>query len=169
MRVAGCILGTMKAKRAPVHLSTIRRKYKDKVYECHLLRRTVREGKTVRNETVANLSHLPADVIELIRLALSGRKLVPVEDAMQVERSLPTGHVAAVLGTMKKLGIAELLSTRPCRERDLVLGMIAERVLHPTSKLGTLRLWGTTTLAADVGVEDAARRSRMHWARAPRA
>lgn len=146
----------MKAKRAPVHLSTIRRKYKDKVYECHLLRRTVREGKTVRNETVANLSHLPADVIELIRLALSGRKLVPVEDAMQVERSLPTGHVAAVLCMMRKLGIAELLSTRPCRERDLVLGMIAERVLHPTSKLGTLRLWGTTTLAADVGVEDAA-------------
>lgn len=143
----------MKAKQSPVHLTTIRRKYKDKVYECHLLRRSTREGDKVRNETVANLSHLPSDVIEVLRLALTGQKLVPASEAVQTRRTLPTGHVRAVLGTMKKLGVAELLSTRPCRERDLVLAMVAERVLDPASKLGTVRLWETSTLAGDVGVE----------------
>lgn len=145
----------MKRRRTAVHLSTIRRKYKDKVYECHLLRRTFREGDRVRHVTVANLSHLPSEVIEVLRLALSGKRMVPAGEAVQTERSLPTGHVRAVLGTMKRLGIAELISARRCRERDLVLGMIAERVLHPASKLGTVRLWGTTTLASDLGVEDA--------------
>ena len=148
-------MGCMKTKHPPVHLSTVRRKYKDKVYECHLLRRTVREGDKVRNETVANLSDLPNPVIELIRRALTGETFVPTSEALVTEGSLPTGHVRAVLATMKHLGIADLLSTRGCRERDLVLGMIAERVLHPCSKLGTVRLWKTSTLAADLEVLDA--------------
>jgi transposase len=145
----------MKAKRPPVHVSTIRRKYKDKVYECHLLRRTVRVGDKVRNETVANLSDLPNPVIDLIRRALAGETFVPVSEALITESSLPTGHVRAVLATMKQLGIADLLSTRGCRERDLVLGMIVERILHPCSKLGTVRLWKSSTLAADLGLLDA--------------
>ncbi len=145
----------MKRTRIAVHLSTIRRRYKDKVYECHLLRRTFREGKKVRHETVANLSALPPEVIEVIRMALSGRKMVPVDEAFEPLKSLPTGHVRAVLGVMKNLGVEELLSSRACRERDLVMGMIAERIVHPASKLGTVRLWKTTTLARDLGVEDA--------------
>jgi len=145
----------MKSKHAPVHLSTVRRKYKDKVYECHLLRRTVREGQKVRNETVANVSHLPPEVLAVLKMALSGKDLVPVEEAMRTESSLPAGHVRAILGTMKQLGMDRLLSTRRCRERDLVLGMIAERLLDPASKLGTVRLWGTTTLASELGIEDA--------------
>lgn len=149
--------GTLRGRkgRPPVHVSTIRRKYKDKVYECHLLRRTVREGKKVRNETVANLSDLPNPIIEMIRRALAGDVMVPAGEALVTEGSLPTGHVRAVLGTMKRLGMEDLLSTRRCRERDLVLGMMAERLLHPCSKLGTVRLWKTSTLAADLGVLDA--------------
>ena len=145
----------MKGKHSPVHVATIRRKYKDKVYECHLLRRTTRVGGKVLNETVANLSHLPNDVIELIKLALSGQKLVPASEAVQTKGSLPAGHVRAVLGTMQKLGIADLLSSRSCRERDLVLAAIAERILDPASKLGTVRLWQTSTLASELGVGDA--------------
>jgi hypothetical protein len=63
--------------------------------------------------------------------------------------------VRAVLGAIRKLGIPELLSTRPSRERDLVVGMIAERLLHPASKLGTVRLWQSSTLASELGIEDA--------------
>ena len=73
----------MKKKHGPVHLSTVRRKYKDKVYECHLLRRTVREGKKVRNETVANVTHLPPDVIAILKRALSGEKLVSAEERVR--------------------------------------------------------------------------------------
>lgn len=155
MWVWWCILGSMKTRRSPVHVSTIRRKYKDKVYECHLLRRTIREGRKVRNETVANLSQLPTDVIEVLKRALSGEQLVPAEELIQTEKTRAAGHVRAVMGTMKRLGIAELLSTRPSRERTLVLGMIVERLLHPASKLGTVRLWKTSTLASELGVEDA--------------
>lgn len=120
-----------------------------------LLRESYREGGKVKNRTIANLSHLPASKIELLRRVLSGENLVPAEGEVQPVSSLPAGHVRAVLGTMKKLGIAELLSSRPCTERDLVLGMIAERVLHPALRLGTVRLWRTSTLASDLGVEDA--------------
>ena len=121
----------------------------------YLLRESYREGGKVKTRTVGNISHLPDEQIELIRRVLRGEKLVPSSESYRTERTVPTGHVKAVLGMMKKLQIAELLSSKPCRERSLVLGMIAERVLHPTSKLGTLRLWKTTTLAEDLGVEDA--------------
>ena len=109
----------------------------------------------MRNETVANLSDLSAPIIDMIRRALAGQVMVPAGEALVTEGSLPTGHVRAVLGTMKRLGMEDLLSTRRCRERDLVLGMIAERLLHPCSKLGTVRLWKTSTLAADLDVLDA--------------
>ncbi len=120
-----------------------------------LLRESYRDGGKVKNRTLANLSHLAPDVIDVIKRALAGEKMVSAEDAVQTEKTTPAGHVRAVLGTMKKLGIADLLSVRRCRERDLALGMIAERVLHPTSKLGTVRLWKSSTLAGELGVEDA--------------
>jgi len=120
-----------------------------------LLRESYREGGKVKHRTLANLSHLRDDQIDAIRRVLGGEKLVSIDQAVQTERSLPAGHVRAVLGTMKKLGIGDLLSTRGCRERDLVLGMIAERILHPASKLGTVRLWNSSTLASELGVGDA--------------
>ena len=120
-----------------------------------LLRESYREGGKVKNRTLANISHLPPDKIDLLRRVLSGEQLVGVAEAVEPSESLPAGHVRAVLGAIRKLGIPELLSTRPSRERDLVVGMIAERLLHPASKLGTVRLWQSSTLASELGIEDA--------------
>jgi hypothetical protein len=120
-----------------------------------LLRESYREDGKVKSRTLANLSHLPDDVIDGIRRLLGGEKLVAASEAVQTQRTIPAGHVRAVLGMMKKLGIGELLSTRRSRERDLVEGMIAERVLDPSSKLGTVRLWNLSTLATDLSIGDA--------------
>lgn len=116
-----------------------------------LLREGWREGKRVRKRTLANLSSLPMDQIELLRRVLRGEALVPFDEAFQILRARPHGHVAAVLGTMRKLGIAELLSQRSRRERDLALAMIAARVLEPCSKLATARSLGSDTLSSSLG------------------
>lgn len=137
-----------------VHVATTRRHYKGKVYETHLLRRTYREGGKVKNETLGNLSHLPASIIALIRRALAGEQLVGL-DEWQLEGGRPHGHVLAVLGLMKRLGLASLLDARPSRQRDLVVAMVAARLLEPASKLATSRLWGTSTLAGELGVGEA--------------
>lgn len=121
----------------------------------YLLRESYREDGKVKNRTLANLSNLPLDVIDTIRMALAGQKMAPVDEAVQTEKTTPAGHVRAVLGTMKKLGIPGLLAVRQSRERDLILGMMAERILHPASKLGTVRLWQTSTLSKELGVGDA--------------
>jgi len=77
------------------------------------------------------------------------------EEAFAIEQSLPHGHVEAVLGTIRKLGLDRLISSTRCRERDLVMAMMAERLIHPCSKLATTRLWHSTTLAEELGVGDA--------------
>ena len=147
----------MPARRPAVHVVTTRRRYKDRVYTTHLLRRSYREGGKVKNETVGNLSHLPASVIELVRLALGGQRLVPAGDALQVLRSRPHGHVAAVLGTIKTLGLERLLGARRSVERDRCIGLIAARVLRPASKLATARTLAagsaTSTLGEELGLE----------------
>jgi len=81
--------------------------------------------------------------------------MVPAASAYAVERSLPHGHVEAVLGLMRRLGVETLLASRPCRERDLVLAMLAQRLIDPCSKLATTRQWDTTTLAEQLHVADA--------------
>lgn len=121
----------------------------------YLLRESWRENGKVRKRTLANLSHLPSDQIAAIRQILHGEKLVPVEEALSIQRSTPDGGVAAVLGMLRKLGLEELLDPRKCRERDLVVGMIVERMLHPCSKLATTRAWNTTTLAEELSVDSA--------------
>ena len=120
-----------------------------------LLRESYREDGKVKNRTVANLSHLPPEMIEMLKLVFAGKKVIPAEQAGQAASSLPAGHVRAVLGTMKKLGIRELLASRDSRQRSLVLGMIAERVMSPSSKLGTVRSWESSTLGVELGVKDA--------------
>ncbi len=120
-----------------------------------LLRETRRVGKRSVKKTVANLSTCPPEAIEALRLALKGIALVPAAGAYAVERSLPHGHVEAMLGMMRKLGMDTLLASRPCRERDLVLAMIAQRLVDPCSKLATTRQWHATTLAAELNVADA--------------
>ena len=120
-----------------------------------LLRESYRDGGRVKTRTLANLSKCPPEAVEALRLALRGVELVPKDEVFSIERSLPHGHVQAVLGTMNTLGMNALLASRPCRERDLVMAMLAQRLLDPCSKLATTRLWHTTTLAQELGVEDA--------------
>jgi transposase len=120
-----------------------------------LLRESHRVGGKMVKNTIANLSKCPPQAIEALRLALRGVELVPKEDFFSVERSIPHGHVQAVLGLMRTLGVGPLLASRPCHERDLVMAMIAQRILDPCSKLATTRVWHTTTLAQELGVEDA--------------
>jgi hypothetical protein len=111
-----------------------------------LLRESYRDGKTVKKRTLANLSALPADQIERIRQVLRGEKLVAPASLFEIDASRHHGHVQAVWLAMQRLGLPQLLSTRPCAERQRVLAMIAARILSPHSKLATTRWWDTTTL-----------------------
>jgi len=144
----------MPSRGGAMHVVTTRRHYKDKVYETHLLRRSYREGGKVRNQTLANLSHLPAEVIELIRRSLRGEAFVGAGEGFEIARSLPHGHVAAVVAQARTLGLPELLGPA-CGERDLAFALVVARVCRPGSKLATARWWADTTLAADLGVADA--------------
>jgi len=118
-----------------MHVAEIQKAYKGKWYVTTLVRRTYRDGKHVRHETISNISGLPQDLIQSIKVRFkTGLPLVGTDEQFIIERSLPHGNVAAVLGTMKKLGLDKLLAHRPCRERQLVLAMIADRVLSPGSK-----------------------------------
>jgi Transposase DDE domain len=149
------ILKGMPARTGTAHVVTTTRKYKDQVYRTHLLRRSYREGGTVKNETLGNLSHLPEPVIEMIRRSLQGETFVPLAQAFEISRSRPHGHVQAVVLAMQRLGVASLIASRPCRERDLVLAMLASRIIEPATKLATTRSWHATTLAEEFGVAEA--------------
>jgi transposase len=109
------------------------------VYQTHLLRRTYRESGKVKHQTLGNISCLPPHIIELIKGALQGETYVPCSEAFEVVRSLPHGHVAAVLGSLYKLEVERLLATRPSRERDLVMAMVVSRIIDPCSKLAICR------------------------------
>lgn len=121
----------------------------------YLLRESYREGGKVKKRTLANLSLLPIEQIERIRQILRGEQLAPVETLFEAVTSAHHGHVQAVLSAMKRLGFDALLSSRPCRERDLVIAMVAARILKPHSKLATTRWWNVTTLPEILGVSDA--------------
>jgi hypothetical protein len=120
-----------------------------------LLREGWREGRKVRKRTLANLTDWPADKVEALRRLLKGEPLVAARDAFAIERSLPHGHVEALLAMTRRIGLDRRIAAKPCRERDLVLAMILERLIHPASKLATSRLWHATSLAQELGVEDA--------------
>jgi transposase len=145
----------MPKRGSAVHVVTTTRQYKGKVYTTHLLRRSYRENGKVKNETVGNISHLPDHVIALIRRALQGETFAPVAAVFEITASRSHGHVQAVLSVIKRLGFDALLSSRPCRERDLVMAMVAARILEPHSKLATTRWWHVTTLPETLGVSDA--------------
>jgi transposase len=132
-----------------------------------LLRESFREGGKVRNRTIANITHWPAARIEAVRQALrvsakDERVAAPVgslPDSFEIVRSRPHGHVAAVLGTLRKLGLERVLSSKPSRERDLCITLIAQRILDPRSKLATSRGLDPemlhSTLGEVMGVETA--------------
>jgi len=117
----------------------------------YLLRESYRENGRVKNRTLANLSSLPIDQIEAIRRVLKGETLVPAAEAFEITRSMPHGHAAAVVGMARKLGLERLLADRRCRRRDLVMAMIAARVLDPRSKLATARGLSRQTQASTLG------------------
>src|SRR6202171_1218393 len=147
------------AKPVRMHVARTPSKYVDKAgnvrrYESVLVRRTYRDGKKVRHETLANLSKLPAEVIAAIEATLKGQTLAPAEAVCTIGRSLPHGHVAAVSAMARTLGLPALLGP-PCRSRDLALGLIISRVIRPKSKLSTLAWWPDTTLGADLDVAGA--------------
>jgi transposase len=120
-----------------------------------LLREGWREGKKTCKRTIANLTNWPEEKIQALRLLLGGEPMVSARDAFVVERTVPHGHVEAVLGTIKSLGLDSIIFSKRCRQRDLVVAMIAERLIHPCSKLATTRFWHTTTLAEQLSVADA--------------
>jgi transposase len=136
------------------HVVTIRKHVNGRVYETHLLRRSYRDGKNVRNQTLGNLTHLAPETIELIRRALRGEQLVPLEEAFRIERSRPHGHVAAVLGMARALEFDRLIDRRPSRRRQLALALIYQRVLEADSKLAMSRTIGDSTLLEELGIEE---------------
>lgn len=141
----------MPSRSGPVHVATTKRVYKGKTYQTHLLRRTFRKDGKVQHETLGNLSHLPDDLIELIRQRLRGE--LPPQGALQIVRSLPHGHVALCLGMIKELKLDNLIASRRCRERDLVLAMIVSRILCPGSKLACCRSLQPETASSSLSIE----------------
>lgn len=148
----------MARRGGAVHVATTERQYKGRTYRSHLLRRTYRQDGKVKHETLGNLSHLPAHLVEIVRRGLQGQDFVPASEALECVRTQAHGHVAAVVGLMEKLGLPTLLASRPAPERARVLAMIASRILEPTSKLALSRALAsataTSTLGAVLGVED---------------
>lgn len=150
----------MPRRNGSVHVATTRRVYKGKVYTTHLLRRSIRQGGKVVHQTLGNISHLPEPLIELIRRYLRGE---PVgAGPWKIVRSLPHGHVAAVLGTIRNLELEHLLGSRRCRQRDVATALIVARILWPSSKLATARAirqeTATSSLGLELGLEDLADR-----------
>ncbi len=142
-----------------VHVARVKSSHVDKTghrrqYESVYLRRTYRQDGRVRNQTVANISMLSAEVIASIEAGLKGEQLVPAHTAATITRAVPHGHVAAVWAQATALGLPALLGPA-CRQRDLALGLIISRVVRPTSKLSTLGWWDDTTLGDDLGIAGA--------------
>src|SRR5438876_211859 len=120
-----------------------------------LLREAWREGQKTRKRTVANLSDWPPERIETFRRVLRDEPLVSPHDLFTTQKSLPHGHVEAILEMIDRLKLNRLISAERCRERDLVVAMIVQRLIDPCSKLATTREWHTTTLAEELGVAEA--------------
>ena len=157
----------MARRGGSAHVATIKTKGKDgALYTSHLLRRSYREGGKVRHGNLGNLSHLPVEIIDVIRAMLAGRRLVDVDEDFEIERSLPHGHVAAVLGVLRDLDLERLLGRDRCRERDLVVAMVVQRLIGPGSKLSATRRFAQTTLGDELSlgeVTEAELLAAMDW------
>ena len=145
----------MEKKLSGLYVAHIKREYKDKIYESHLIRRSFRDGKKVKQKTIANISPLPEDLREIISKSLKGELFLPVSQAIEITRSRAHGHVAAVKKAFEDLDMDNLISPASSRERDLVKAMIISRIIKPQTKLATTRSWHDSTLAELLGIEDA--------------
>jgi hypothetical protein len=119
-----------------------------------LLRESWREGETTHKRTLANLSHWPAHKVAQLRRLLRNEPLVAPDALFTVERSVPHGQVEAVLQMIRRLELDTVIGSKRSRERDLVVALLVERLIQPSSKLATTRLWNTTTLGETLGVQD---------------
>ncbi len=119
-----------------------------------LLREGYRKDGKVKNRTLANLSKLPPEAIEAIRRVLKGEELVSTDELFEIVEngSRTHGHVDAVVTAMQKLGFARLIASRSSRQRDLIVALVAARLLEPQSKLATTRWWSSTTLPEVLGL-----------------
>ncbi len=141
-----------------IHVARVVRKYKTKdgasrESVSHLLRRSYREAGKIRHETLGNVSALPEEALDTLRATLAGDTLVAVGKGLELTRSLPHGHLAAVSVMANSLGLPDLLGPAS-RERDIAYALVLARVVHPRPKLATTKWWADTTLAADVGLAD---------------
>jgi hypothetical protein len=116
-----------------------------------LLREGWREGSKTRKRTIANLSSWPAYKVEMLRRLLRDETLVAVGEGFEIVRSLPHGHVAAALGTLRKVGLDKLIASKPNAQRQLVLAMIVARLIEPSSKLATARGFSEQTASSSLG------------------
>src|SRR6202041_10478 len=119
-----------------------------------LLRESYRQDGKVKSRTLANLTHLPAQQIAALRSALAGDPAAPstpLPEAFRISRSLPHGHVAAVLGCLRSLQLDSILDPAPGQQRDLVIAMIVARLIEPASKLATARGLHCDTLHHSLG------------------
>ena len=117
-----------------------------------LLRESYRQGGQVKTRTLANLTDWPPAQLDALRHVLRGDLLVAPDDAFEIVRSLPHGHVAAVLGTVRRLGLDALIAAKKSGHRELVLAMIVARLLAPQSKLATARGLGPDTVLSQSSI-----------------
>ena len=131
-----------------------------------LLRASYRQDGKVTTRTLANLTHWPPAQLEALRRVLRGDTLVAPADAIEILRSLPHGHVVAVLGTLRWLGVEARMAAQQSRQRDWVVAMIVARLIDPHSKLATARSWHPETAfpsrGPTLGVAAAAARALSH-------
>jgi transposase len=133
-----------------------------------LLREGWREGTKTRKRTLANLSHWPVHKIETLRRLLRDETLLSPQDLFTTRQTLSHGHVEAILAMIRQLDLATLIASQRSRERDLVLAMIVQRLIDPCSKLATTRAWHSSTLAEELGVQEASEDdlyAAMDWLR----
>jgi hypothetical protein len=131
-------IAAMSNKKRAVHIATVTKRHKGKTYVSHLLRHSYREDGKVKHLTLGNLSDLPDDLIVVMKKRLAGDPLPRENDDFDIFRTLPHGHVAAVLGTLRKIGLDRIISSTNCREAKLVIAMIVLRIIAPGSKLANL-------------------------------
>jgi len=145
----------MENKLSGLYVAHIKREYKDKTYTSHLIRRSYRDGKKVKQKTIANISPLPESLREIIAKSLKGEMFVPATEALEITRSRTHGHVAAVKKVYEDLDMDNLISNVFSKERDLIKAIILSRVINAQTKLATTRSWHDSSLAEILNVKDA--------------
>ncbi len=148
-------ISSMNKKQNGLYVADIRKRYKGKEYCSHLVRRSYREGGKVNQDTISNITHLPAETRELIRQSLKGRVLVPVDEAFETINSRAHGHVLAIRKTISDLGLLKIIASTNSRQRKIIEALLIARIINPQTKLSTNRWWHTTTIPELLDIEDA--------------